>query len=107
MKKYPCSAYNKVGGIVYFARMIDKIRLKASEELPLEYHKNLGVGLFDRHCCLFLAVPYQTIVDRVLQDHSDSDEKILAWCFDTGHKPDDEHCLIWNAFMTKKGFRDD
>ncbi len=46
MIQYPRSAYDKVGGIVYFARMLDKIRLKATEKHPTDYHKNLGI-VFD------------------------------------------------------------
>ena len=103
--KYPCSAYDKVGGIVYFARMLDKIRLKASGELPAAYHKNLGVGLFDAQCCRFLGASYASVVDQV--GKGGTDDEILLWCFDTGRKPHDEDILIWNAFMTKKGFRDD
>lgn len=30
VKAYPRSAYDQVGGIVYFARMLDKIRLHAA-----------------------------------------------------------------------------
>jgi hypothetical protein len=93
-----------VGGIVYFARMLDKIRLKAAEKLPTDYHKNLGVG-FDGRCCRFLGVTYVAVQQRVLQKNTD--EEILQWCFDHGRKPNDEEILIWNAFMTKRGWRDD
>ena len=34
------SSYDKVGGIVYFGRMLDKIRLNAADKLPKDY--NLG-----------------------------------------------------------------
>ncbi|MBI3598379.1 MAG: DUF5069 domain-containing protein [Nitrospirae bacterium] len=103
--KYPCSAYGKVNGVVYFARMLDKIRLKAAGELPVAYHSNLGVGLFDRLCCQFLSVAYTAVVERVLQGGSDN--AILQWCFETGRKPNDDALLIWNDFATKKGWRDD
>ncbi len=103
--KYPCSAYGKVGGLVYFARMLDKIRLKAAGELPAAYHSNLGTGLFDLQTCLFLGVPYAAVVNRVLQGGADED--ILQWCFHTGIKPNDNDLMIWTAYMMKKGFRDD
>jgi hypothetical protein len=32
------SAHEEVGGIVYFGRMLDKIRLKARRELPSDYN---------------------------------------------------------------------
>jgi len=103
--KYPCSAYNQVGGLVYFARMVDKIRLKAAGQLPPEYHKNLGTGLFDLQCCLFLNVSYGSVVEQVSK--GGTDEEILKWCFENGRKPNDNDVMVWNAYMTKKGFRDD
>ena len=34
MNCFPRSAYDRVGGLVYFARMLDKIRLFAAGKLP-------------------------------------------------------------------------
>jgi hypothetical protein len=104
MTTYPRSAYDKVGGIVYFARMLDKLRLKKAEQLRTEYHKNLGVG-FDGRCCRFLGVTYADVQQRVQQ--GGTDDEILQWCFVHGRKPNDEEILIWNAFMTKRGWQDD
>jgi gluconokinase len=104
MTQYPSSAYDTVGGIVYFARMLAKIRLMAAGKLPSDYHKNLGIG-FDGRCCRFLRVTYPAIQARVQQ--GGTDEEILQWCFEHGRKPNDEEILIWNAFMTKRGWRDD
>ncbi len=39
----------KVGGLVYFGRMLDKIRVHAKGELPADYHPKLGSG-FDGWC---------------------------------------------------------
>ena len=100
MIQFPRSAYDKVGGIVYFARMLDKIRLMAAGKLPSDYHKNLGVG-FDGRCCRFLGVTYSAIQERV--QRGGADEEVLEWCFDHVRKPNDEEILIWNAFMTKRG----
>lgn len=36
------SPYAKVGRLVYFGRMLDKIRLYAAGQLPAEYVANLG-----------------------------------------------------------------
>jgi hypothetical protein len=104
MTQYPSSAFDTVGGIVYFARMLAKIRLMAAGKLPNDYHKNLGIG-FDGRCCRFLRVTYPAIQARVQQ--GSTDEEILQWCFEHGRKPNDEEILIWNAFMTKRGWRDD
>ena len=42
----------KVGGLVYFGRMLDKIRSHAKGELPADYRPNLGKG-FDEKCVTF------------------------------------------------------
>jgi hypothetical protein len=104
MTQYPRSAYDTVGGIVYFARMLAKIRLMAAGKLPGDYHQNMGVG-FDGRCCRFLRVTYPAVQARVQQ--GGTDEEILQWCFGNGRKPNDEEILIWNAFMTKRGWRDE
>jgi hypothetical protein len=104
MKSYPHSAYDKVGGLVYFARMLSKIRLHASGELPADYHRNLSMG-FDGRCCRFLAVDYTAVRERVLQ--GGTDEEILEWCFAQGRRPNEEEIMIWNAFLRKRGWRDE
>jgi hypothetical protein len=98
------SCYDKIGGIVYFARMLDKIRLHAEGKLPPEYHENLGTG-FDGRCCSFLHVEYVDLVTRVKM--GGSAEEILHWCFENGRRPTDEEIEIWNGFMCKRGWRDE
>jgi gluconokinase len=97
------SCHDTVGGIVYFGRMLDKIRLHAQGKLPADYHENLGKG-FDGRCCSFLHVAHDGIVARVKQDGTD--EEILRWCFAHGRKPTDEEIEIWNDYMRKRGWRD-
>ncbi len=104
MKTYPRSAYDQVGGLVYFARMLDKIRLHAAGKLPSDYHANLSIG-FDGRCCRFLRVEYADLRKRVLQ--GGSDEEILQWCFKTGRQPNEEELLVWNSFLRKRGWRDE
>lgn len=104
MTRFPRSAYDKVGGLVYFARMLDKIRLHAGGDLPAAYHKNLGIG-FDGRCVRFLRVEYGALCAPVLT--GGADEEILAWCFGQGRRPSDEEILIWNACMIKRGWRDE
>ena len=94
----------KVGGIVYFGRMLDKIRANAKGELPPEYQANLGKG-FDATCTAFLRVNYPQIVELVKQ--GGSDEEILNWCFVNGRRPDDEEIYVWNEFMRKRGWNDE
>lgn len=96
------SSYATVGGLVFFGRMLDKIRLHAEGRLPADY--NRGIGL-DGRVCRFLRVDYEKIVSRVLQ--GGTDEEILTWCYEHGQSPTEEEIFVWNAFMTKRGWRDD
>ena len=98
------SPYVQTGGLYYFARMLDKIRLHAAGELPLDYHANLGSG-FDARCTSFLWIEYPELVARVKQ--GGSDEEILEWCFQRGRKPSAEEIEIWNEFMRKRGWNDE
>jgi carbohydrate kinase (thermoresistant glucokinase family) len=102
------SPHAKVGRIVVFGRMLDKIRLQAQGTLPGDYQPSLGevkLPLFDARCCRFLGVAYEDVRDRTLA--GGCDEEILAWAHSQGTKRSDEEFLIWNRFMTKIGWRDD
>ena len=101
--KYPRSPKDTVGGIVYFGRMIDKIRLMNAGELHPDLHANLGKS-FDERAALFVGVPYESIRARV--GAGGSDEEILAWCFQNGTRPSEEQIEIWNDFMLKRGWND-
>ena len=100
----PRSAYDRTGGIVYFARMLDKIRLREAGTLHADYHVNLCSG-FDGRCCRFLGIEYAVLRDHVLS--GGTDEELLAWCFAQGTRPTEEQVLIWNKFMVKRGWRDE
>ena len=70
------SPAEKVGGLVYFGRMLDKIRPHARGELPPEYLEKLGDG-FDGRCVRFLGLKYEDVVARVKE--GGSDEEIWQW----------------------------
>lgn len=54
---YPKSPSEAVGGMLYFGRMLDKIRLHARGDLDNGYDANLGrAGTADGVCCNFLRV---------------------------------------------------
>ena len=98
------SCYAKVGRLVYFGRMLDKIRLHAAGKLPpADYAANLGKG-FDGRCCSFLRVSYDELKARVLAGGTDDEH--LAWAHERGGPRTDEECEIWNGFMSKRGWRD-
>ena len=94
----------KVGGLVYFGRMLDKIRAHEKNELPPDYQPNLGRG-FDGFCTKFLYVQYHDVVRRVKE--GGGDEEILWWCFDKGRRPSETEIHIWNEFMRKRGWNDE
>ncbi len=101
------SPYAKVGRLVYFGRMLDKIRLHAAGKLPADYVANLGdtqPGVFDTRCCLFLGVKFAELQTRTLA--GGTDETILTWTEEHGIKRNDQECEVWNGFMMKRGWRD-
>lgn len=100
----PRSAFDKTNGLIYFARMCDKIRLHAAGELPADYHEQLGSG-FDGRMCGYLQVDYAKLRDHVLAGASD--EEALTWCQTQGRKLTDLDIVIWNGFAKKRGWRDD
>ena len=103
------SPYARVGRLVYFGRMLDKIRLHAAGKLPPEYVANLGdakPGMFDTRCVSFLRVRFAELQACVLTGAL-TDEKLLAWCHEHGGARTDEECFIWNGFMMKRGWRDE
>ena len=94
-----------VGGIVYFGRMLDKIRLRAAGQLPPDYSTGTADRtLFDARCTRFLCVNYEDLRRRVLQEGTD--EEMLEWCFQHGYRPREDEIEIWNEFMRKRGWRD-
>ena len=98
------SPYIQCGGIYYFARMLDKIRLHAATQLPIDYQANLGGG-FDARCTSFLWIEYAPLVERVKE--GGTDEEILDWVFNQGRTPGAEEIEIWNDFMRKRGWNDE
>ena len=98
------SPYDKVGGLVYFGRMLDKIRRHLKGELFPVYQASLGKGL-DEKCVTFLRAKYDRIVQLVNEGHTDME--ILQSCFAMGHRPSEDEIYMWNEFMRKRGWNDD
>src|SRR5271165_5476802 len=102
------SPYEMVGGLVYFGRMIDKMRLQAAGRLPSEYQPLLGAAnprSFDGGCCRFLQVDYAALAAQSVQGATD--EALFQWACAHGRKPSEKDTEIWNAFMQKRGWRDE
>lgn len=96
-----------IRGLVYFGRMVDKIRLAAAGRLPQGWQAARGVAMktsFDARCCRFLNLDYAALEAEALKGRSD--EELLEWAFTHGRRPSEEEIEVWNAFMTKRGWRD-
>ena len=102
------SPREKVGGLFVFGRILDKIRYYAKVgHLPEGYHLGIipGTHTFDHRVCSFLGVSYEDLAHRTLE--GGTDEEVLEWCFQHGRRPDQEQIDIWNAFLSKRGWRDE
>ncbi len=100
------SPFSQVDGIVYFGRMLDKIRLAAKAELPAPWEEKRGpiTGSFDWRCCHFLKIDYVALEAETLK--GSSDEELIEWAYGNGRQPDEQEIEIWNGFMTKRGWKD-
>ena len=97
----------QVKGLVYFGRMLDKIRLAAAGKLPEGWQPMRGAavkGSFDSRCCNFLHIDYAALEKETLKGRTD--EEMLEWAFTQGRRLNDEETEVWNGFMTKRGWRD-
>lgn len=102
------SPSEQVTGLVYFGRMLDKIRLHASGKLPEGWQAARGTtmkGSFDARCCRFLQIDYAALEAETLKGDR-SDVELLEWTHEHGRRPNDEEIEVWNGFMTKRGWRD-
>ena len=105
MKTVPKSPKELTDGMMYFARMLDKIRLHARGELGEDYHTNLGAPrTADGVCTNFLRVRYDGLRDRVLA--GGTDEEILEWCYENGRRLNAGDIRVWNGFISKLGWND-
>ena len=98
----------QVNGLVYFGRMLDKIRLAAAGKLPEGWQAARGAAMknsFDERCCKFLRIDYAALESETLKG-ARNDEELLEWAFKNGRKPSEDEIEIWNGFMMKRGWRD-
>ena len=99
------SPRERVCGLCFFGRLLDKIRLHQHGELPAEYHPNFGLSIgLDGHMCGFLGVGFDAICERVRQ--GGTDDEIAEWCFQRGLRPNTVQKRVWNEFARKVGWND-
>jgi hypothetical protein len=104
MKQTPISPFVSVNGMLYFARMLDKIRKLERGELREDFLEMIGQG-FDGRCCRYLRVDYAELRARTLQ--GGTDEEILAWCQQKGRGLTADDIAIWSDYARKRGWRDE
>jgi gluconokinase len=100
---YPRSPNDREGGLVYFPRMLNKMRLHLKGELTEDYHRLRGNG-FDAACCGFLGVNYDDVLQQV--ENGKEDAEALTWCFENGREPREQDINMFNDYMSKRGWRD-
>lgn len=105
MSQRPITAFQKLGGLTFLPRTLDKIRKHARGALHADHHEYLGRG-FDGRLCHFLGIGYEALVARTLA--GGTDEEILAWIVQQRGRPvTDMDAMIWNGFAAKRGWRDE
>ena len=98
----PCE---RVGGLVHFGRMLDKIRLQLRGELPEEYRPNFGLSFgLDGTLCGVLAIEHADLIKRV--SAGGTDEEILEWCYARGTRLNAVQKRVWNEYARKLGWND-
>jgi gluconokinase len=102
-KQFPCEPRTPVGGLLYFGRMLDKIRRHARGELRDEYLPNMGKGM-DSRLCNFLHVDYAALKALVLDGASD--DAAFEWCTKNGRPLNADDVIVWNDFVSKRGWND-
>ena len=99
------SPRDRVGGLYYFGRMLDKIRCHLRGELPEEYRPNFGLSVgLDGLLCGMLGVSHADLVERLAP--GGGDEEILEWCYARGIHLNRTQVHIWNEFSRKFGWND-
>lgn len=100
---FPRSPKDEIDGLIYFPRMLDKIRLHLDGKLHADYHDNMGKAL-DQYTCDLLQVDYVELAEKVL-DGAD-DKEVLEWAYNTGCKAESPQKDWWCSYVRNLGFND-
>lgn len=102
--RFPCSDYLETRGVVFFARLLSKIRLHAAGKLPTGYHLGLSdPTCFDARFCRFWEIDFEALRTRTLA--GGTDEEVFDAIF-AGRTLNPEQVQAWNGFLIKRGWRD-
>ncbi len=103
MNKTPRSPYEKLAGLYFLGRTIDKIRLHKAGELRRDFHELMGKG-FDARIMAFLELDYAVFAEYVRTGAPDA--ACAEYVQRKGRPLNEATTLIWNDFATKRGWRD-
>jgi hypothetical protein len=101
--KTPRTPYEKIGGLMFLGRTIDKIRLKAAGQLRPDFFALMGDG-YDGRLMKYLNLEYPKFAEFVLSGASN--DECWQYCVRHGRKLSDVDLLIWNDFAAKRGWKD-
>jgi len=98
----------EIQGVVYIARLLDKMRLSHKGELPEEYEamrgRTDGRG-FDAVFSSMLGFDYKALDEQVR--HGADDDSAVNWIWRVRGLPTEIDKKLWNAYMSKFGWRDE
>lgn len=102
-QKTPRSPYEKLAGLYFLGRTIDKIRLRQTGELRPDFFELMGKG-FDARIMAYLELDYAVFAEFVRSGATD--EACAAYVREKGRPLNEVTTLIWNDFAGKRGWRD-
>ena len=100
------SCYDKVGRLIYFGRMLDKIRLHAAGRSRRITWRNLA-STSSRSTGAAAVSSASHIRNKKSTLAGEPDEAVLNWAHAHGTSRTDEECNVWNRFIAKLGWRDE
>lgn len=101
--KTPRSPYEKLAGLFFLGRTIDKIRMLEAGALRSDFHALMGKG-FDARIMAFLELDYDAFAEFVRTGATDAE--CAEYVQRKGRPMNEATTLIWNDFATKRGWRD-
>ncbi|HVU31933.1 MAG TPA: DUF5069 domain-containing protein [Opitutaceae bacterium] len=99
----PRTPYEKVAGLYFLGRTIDKIRLRQANQLRPDFFDLMGKG-FDARIMAFLELDYAAFAEFVRAGATDAE--CVDYVQRQGRPLNDVTLLIWNDFASKRGWRD-
>jgi hypothetical protein len=101
------SPYEKTAKLVYFPRLIEKIRLHQQGRLPPDFQENFGdkkPWVLDDICCRFMRVSHAQL--QALVTSQRTNEEILEQCWLLAGRRSEHEIDIWSGWITRVGWRD-